>query len=146
MSMLEARALQPITSPSPDAAPFWEAAARHTLVLPHCLDCARPFFYPRVLCPTCGSRNLTWVEASGLGTLHSFCVHYHSAVPGLIGSVPFTTALVDLAEGPRLMGFLLGAPEDPENITCDVAVSVEFLDLDDGHTVLAFRPETPAEP
>jgi uncharacterized OB-fold protein len=146
MDMLEARRLQPEISPSPDAAPFWEAAANHTLLLPHCLDCDQPFFYPGVLCPTCGSRNLAWVEATGAGTLHSFCVHYHCPVPGLTDGVPFTTAMVDLAEGPRMMGFLVGASDDPGSITCDVPVIVEFLELDDGHTVLAFRPDSPSEP
>jgi uncharacterized OB-fold protein len=146
MDMLEARRLQPETSPSPDAAPFWEAAAQHALLLPQCLDCDQPFFYPRLLCPTCGSRNLAWVEASGAGTLHSFCVHYYCAVPGLTDSVPFTTAMVDLAEGPRMMGFLVGAPEDPESIICDEPVTVEFLHLDDGHTLLAFRLDSPSEP
>jgi uncharacterized OB-fold protein len=146
MDMLDARRLQPETSPSPDAAPFWEAAAKHTLLLPQCLDCDQPFFYPRVLCPTCGSRNLSWAEASGAGMLHSFCVQYHCAVPGLTDSVPFTTAIVDLAEGPRLMGFLLGAPEDPEAIVCDTPVTVEFLDLEDGPALLAFRLDSPNAP
>lgn len=139
------RRLRPVISPSPDAAPFWDAAARHALVLPHCLDCDEPFFYPRALCPTCGSRNLTWVTASGRGTLHSFCVQYHCDLPGLTESVPFVTALVDLAEGPRMMGFLLDPPDDPEAISCDVAVTVEFVDLDDGHAAVAFRT-APREP
>jgi uncharacterized OB-fold protein len=132
--------LQPIISPSPDGARFWAAAARHRLELPYCPSCACAFFYPRAFCPTCGSREITWIEASGRGTLYSFCVHYQSSVPGLIEGVPFATALVDLDEGPRLMAFLVGVPGDPELIRCGVDVEVEFLDLADGHTVLAFRP------
>lgn len=145
MSTPADRRLRPVISPSPDAVPFWEAAARHALVLPHCLDCDEPFFYPRVLCPACGSRNLAWVTASGRGVLHSFCVQYHCDVPGLAEAVPFVTALVDLAEGPRMMGFLLDAPDDPEAISCDVAVTVEFVDLDDGYAAVGFRA-APREP
>lgn len=145
MSTPADRRLRPVFSPSPDAVPFWEAATRHALVLPHCLDCDEPFFYPRALCPTCGSRNLAWVTASGRGVLHSFCVQYHCDVPGLADAVPFVTALVDLAEGPRMMGFLLDAPDDPEAISCDVAVTVEFVDLDDGHAAVGFRA-VPREP
>lgn len=145
MSTPADRRLRPVFSPSPDAVPFWEAATRHALVLPHCLDCDEPFFYPRALCPACGSRNLAWVTASGRGVLHSFCVQYHCDVPGLADAVPFVTALVDLAEGPRMMGFLLDAPDDPEAISCDVAVTVEFVDLDDGHAAVGFRA-VPREP
>lgn len=145
MSTPADRRLRPVFSPSPDAVPFWEAATRHALVLPHCLDCDEPFFYPRALCPACGSRNLAWVTASGRGVLHSFCVQYHCDVPGLAEAVPFVTALVDLAEGPRMMGFLLDAPDDPEAISCDVAVTVEFVDLDDGHAAVGFRA-VPREP
>lgn len=140
----ETRLLQPITSPSPDGARFWEAAARHRLELPYCPSCEATFFYPRILCPTCGSREIIWVGATGRGTLYSFCVHYQSSVPGLAESMPFATALVDLEEGPRMMAFLIGVPSDPEQIRCGVDVKVEFLDLADGHTVVAFRPTAPA--
>ncbi len=140
--MLEAVHLQPDISPAPDAAPFWEAASRHELMLPHCTTCDSEFFYPRTLCPGCGSRDLEWREASGDGTLHSFCVHYQSSAPGLADGVPFATALVDLDEGPRLMAFLVGVPDDPELIEVGGRLRVEFHDLADGHTVLMFRPSS----
>jgi uncharacterized OB-fold protein len=138
--MLEATQLQPVVSPAADAAPFWEAAARHTLLLPYCSDCDDAFFYPRILCPRCGGRELAWVEASGAGTLYSFCVHYSSTQPGLADATPFATALVDLDEGVRIMAFLVGVPDDPELITVGQDLTVEFVDLADHQTVLAFRP------
>jgi uncharacterized OB-fold protein len=140
--MLEATHLQPVVSPAPDAAPFWEAASRHLLLLPHCTACDAPFFYPRTLCPRCGSRDLEWAVASGAGTLHSFCVHYQSSEQGLSDAVPFATALVDLEEGPRLMAFLVGVPDDPELIESGRRLTVEFHDVADGHTVVAFRPSS----
>jgi uncharacterized OB-fold protein len=136
----DASRLQPVVSPSPEAAPFWDAAERHRLELPYCTACSAAFFYPRPLCPTCGGRDTGWVEARGTGTLYSFCVHYRSSVPGLTDAVPFVTALVDLDEGPRLMSFLVDAPADPEAIRCGIRVEAEFLDLADGHTVVAFKP------
>jgi uncharacterized OB-fold protein len=140
--MLEADHLQPVVSPAPDAAPFWEAASRHQLLLPYCTACDAPFFYPRTLCPRCGSRDLEWTVVSGAGTLYSFCVHYQSSELGLSDGVPFATGLVDLDEGPRLMAFLVGVPDDPQRIEVDGRLTVEFLDLADGQTVLAFRPSS----
>lgn len=127
-------------SPAPDGARFWEAAAEHRLEIPRCHACGEHFFYPRTLCPSCGSRDVGWVECAGTGVLHSFCIQYHSSVPGLTGSTPFVTALVDLTEGPRLMSFLVGVPADPDLITCGIDVRVDFHDLPDGHTLPVFRP------
>jgi len=140
--VLEAAHLQPEVSPAPDAAPFWEAASRHELLLPRCTVCQSAFFYPRTLCPRCGSRDLEWSQASGTGTLHAFCVHYQSSEPGLEDGVPFATALVDLDDGPRLMAFLVGVSEDPELIEIGTRLRVEYLDQADGQTVLAFRPSS----
>ena len=131
---------RPLVSPSPDAAPFWTALSEHRLVVPRCGGCDTAFFYPRVLCPSCGGRDVGWSAASGRGTVYSFCVIHRSSVPGLDDAVPFVTGLVDLAEGPRVMAFLRGFPDDPEQIRCGAPVVVDFVDVDDGQAVLAFRP------
>ena len=40
--------------PEPElTAPFWEAAKRHELILPHCTQCDKFFWYPREACPRC---------------------------------------------------------------------------------------------
>lgn len=131
---------RPSITPSPESAPFWAAAARHELVLPYCEPCARHFFYPRVLCPACGSRSVGWRAASGRGTLHTFCIQYRSGLPGFADAGPFVTALVELAEGPRLMSLLVGVPPDPAVIRCEMPVEVAFVDYADGGSLPVFRP------
>lgn len=135
------RLLQPPLSPSPDALPFWRATDRHELRLPFCGACGRFFFYPRTLCPFCGSRDVQWRSASGRGTLYTFCIQYRNPIPGLTTAVPFVTAIVQLAEGPRMMSFLVGVDPSPEAIECDMPVVVDFLDLDAGHSLPVFRPD-----
>jgi uncharacterized OB-fold protein len=131
---------RPTVSPSPDAAPFWEATRRRQLHLPYCIACQGFFFYPRVLCPSCGSRELEWRRVSGRGRLHSFCIHHRSALPGFRDAVPFVTALVELDEGPRLMSFLVDVDADVDAIRCDMSLEVRFVDLDDGEVLPVFRP------
>jgi uncharacterized OB-fold protein len=135
--------LQPAILPSPDAIPFWDAAAAHRLEIPRCNACGSHFFYPRVLCPGCGSRDVGWTVSGGTGTLYSFCIQYRSTIPGLDKAAPFVTALVDLDEGPRLMSFLVGVPADPDRIRCGMAVRVDFHDLEAGRTLPVFRPVAP---
>jgi uncharacterized OB-fold protein len=130
----------PAISPSPDALEFWEGCRVGELRLPHCNTCREPFFYPRTLCPRCGSRDQTWKRASGRGRLHSFCVQYQCAVPGYRGAVPFVTALVDLDEGPRMMSLLVGAGTDPAQIRIGTPLGVEFQETDSGWPLPVFRP------
>ncbi|GAB3042843.1 OB-fold domain-containing protein [Parafrigoribacterium mesophilum] len=132
--------LAPSISPAPEAAPFWEAADRHELLLPFCGTCEQFFFYPRTLCPVCGSRDVQWRPASGRGRLYTFCIQYRNSVPGLEKAVPFVTAMVQLDEGPRLMTFLIGIEPDPKAIVCDMPVELDFLDLHGGHSLPVFRP------
>ena len=133
----------PPLSPSPEAAPFWDACRRHQLVLPYCTACQRFFFYPRACCPGCGARDVSWRESAGRGELYTFCIQHQSRLPGFAGATPFVTAIVELAEGPRLMTFLTGVPPDPALIRCGMPVEAVFRDLPDGNALPVFRPVPP---
>jgi len=68
----------------------------------------RHHFYPRAIEPGTGHIDLEWVPASGLGTVYSTTV-----VRAKPPAVSYNVALVDLAEGPRMMSRVEGvAPED----------------------------------
>jgi uncharacterized OB-fold protein len=123
-----------VSEPSPDAVPFWEACQRRELVLPYCTACASFFFYPRTLCPGCGSRAVEWRRASGRGRLHAFCIHHHAPLEGVV------TALVELEEGPRIMSFLVGVEPDPAAIRCEMPLVVSFTEGDDGQLLPVFAP------
>jgi uncharacterized OB-fold protein len=111
--------------PAPDAAPFWEAAQRGELVLPRCDACDEAFWYPRSVCPSCGSREVGWVPASGRGVVHAFCIHHASGLAHMKPLLPAVTALVELEEGPRMMA-LLDVDPDPAAVRCDMAVQAQF--------------------
>jgi uncharacterized OB-fold protein len=65
------------------------------------------FFYPRVAEPTTGSRDLEWIQASGLGIVHATTV-----VRPKPPQQPYNVALVELQEGPRVMSRVEGiAPQ-----------------------------------
>jgi uncharacterized OB-fold protein len=123
-------------SPAPEARPFWEAANRHELLLPFCVTCQQFFFYPRPLCPRCGTRDLDWRRCSGQGRVYTYCVQYQTAVP-------FVTVIVELVEGPRLMSILVDVAPDPTAVRCDMPVEVAFVDRPDGQSLPVFRPASP---
>jgi uncharacterized OB-fold protein len=72
---------------------------------------------------------------SGTGTVHSYVVHHHPAVPGR--RTPFVVALVQLDEGPRMLGELRGI--DGDLVRIGMAVSVDYDRVDDTLTVPFWR-------
>jgi len=65
-------------------------------------------FYPRVAEPKTGATDLEWVEACGRATVHSTTV-----VRQKPPAADYNVALIELAEGPRMMSRVVGiAPAD----------------------------------
>ncbi len=92
----------------PTTEPFWQACLERRLVVQKCGDCGTHQFYPRPLCLACESTKLTWVEAKGEGTVYSLTTVHVPVSDDL--KPPYVLALVDLAEGPRLLTNLEGGP------------------------------------
>jgi len=66
----------------------------------------RHVFYPRVAALGTGERDLKWVPASGLGTVYSITVNrFRDGARNV--------ALIDLAEGPRMMSRVEGVETLP---------------------------------
>lgn len=83
---------------SPEAKEFFAGAVRGELRVQRCRSCGLHHHYPRIACPHCGSSELEWVTASGLGTVHTFTVIRQQGIPPFNEQVPFVVALVDLEE------------------------------------------------
>ena len=90
----------------PVTAPFWEAAARRELVVQECSACGNRQFAPRRLCLACSSDDVGWIACSGAAIVHSLTVSHLEVVPGL--APPYAVAIVELAEGPRMLTRLVG--------------------------------------
>lgn len=87
----------------PLSIPFWEAAARRELVVQRCAACGHHQHYPRPFCLACYADDVTWVRVTGEATVYS-------QTTVLMAGDPYTVALVDLDEGPRLTTQLVGEP------------------------------------
>ena len=129
---------KPVPEPTPDTQPFWDGCARGALMLQRCRDCGEPYFYPRPLCPECGSTDVEWFAASGLATLYSYVINYRPA-PGFEADAPYAIAVVQLAEGPRMMTNIVGVENTPENLILDMELQVTFEQRGD-ISLPVFRP------
>jgi hypothetical protein len=66
-----------------------------------------------------------WFTASGEATLYSYVIN-HRPAPGFEEEAPYTIAVVQLAEGPRMMTSLVGVPATPEALVLDMPLRVTF--------------------
>ena len=89
--------------------PYWDAAREGRLVLQCCSGCGTLRHYPRLLCSVCYSAAVSWRDASGRGTVHSWTVAHHAFHPGFVADLPYTLVTVDLQEGVRALGRWRGA-------------------------------------
>lgn len=123
--------------PTPETKHFWEGTQSSELRLQRCDGCSHVYFPPRPFCPSCASRKVSIFNASGKATLYSYVIH-HRPAPGF--TPPYAIAVVELAEGPRMMTNIVECPQTPEALELDMKLEVAFEKLDDKITLPLFRP------
>lgn len=99
---------QPIPYDDPTTRPFWEAAWRHELLIQRCVACGSHQFYPRPFCLACEAAAPIWVRASGSGVIYAL-TEVHLKL-GAEFTPPYTVALIELDEGPRMLSTIEGPP------------------------------------
>jgi hypothetical protein len=116
---------------TPDTQAFWDAAAQGRLLIKTCTSCRQIHYYPRAICPGCGSDATEWLQASGRGTIYSYSVMRR--VP-----VPYAIAYVTLEEGVSMMTNIVDG--DLDAIRIGQAVRVVFKPTEGGPPVPMFTP------
>lgn len=125
---------------SPEAAEFFAGTVRGELRVRRCGACGLHHHYPRMACPHCGSDDLAWITASGLGTVHSFTVIRQQGIPPFNEQVPFVVALVDLDEvGARFVAQLPTVA--PEDAAIGMRVRATFRPASDDVALVEFTPD-----
>jgi uncharacterized OB-fold protein len=113
---------RPYARPDRDTTPFWKAQRNHELRLQRCSGCSSFRFPVTPMCPRCHSFDFEWALCSGRGNVYSYTVVHHQTHPAF--PVPYTMVLVELKEGPRLIGQLRG-PVDHLSIGAQVSIDWE---------------------
>lgn len=119
-----------------DAVAWWEATREQKLLVQLCRDCGQHQHYPRTICIACGGTNLSFVPASGRGTVYSFTAVHRAPSPEF--SPPYVIAHVRLAEGPLMLTRIVGAHAD--DVRCDQPVELRWERLEDGRHLPVFAP------
>jgi uncharacterized OB-fold protein len=116
---------------NPEIQPYFDAAARGTLLVKRCTSCGQFHHYPRAMCPFCFADTTEWREASGRGTIYAYSVMRR--VPA-----PYALAYVTLEEGVTMMTNIVDC--DLDAIRIGQAVRVVFKPTEGGPPVPMFTP------
>ena len=81
-------------------------------VIQRCSACRQGVFYPREVCPHCGSEQLDWEAPSGLGTVHAVTTVRRKPDAG--GDL--NVSLIELDEGVCMMSRVEDLPPDQVRI------------------------------
>jgi uncharacterized protein len=131
--------VRPIPQPDETTRFFWEAAARHQLVLQQCMACGRLQYPPDVACICCQYQGFKLVEVSGRGTLYSFASVDRTFHAAFVAHVPYVVGLIELAEQPGLRIFANVVEAAAEQLSIGTPMEVTFEERE-GTTLPQFRP------
>ena len=127
---------RPLPHADRDSSPWWEALARHELVIQRCARCRAWRFPPRAICNRCGSFHYAWETASGNGHVAAWVMNHHAFSDDF--TTPYVVLTVRLAEQDDVfvIGSYRGASSD---VSTGLAVRAVFDDVADGVTLLSWE-------
>ncbi|HET6473484.1 MAG TPA: Zn-ribbon domain-containing OB-fold protein [Pseudomonadales bacterium] len=128
---------RPVPRATPETEHFWEGTKAGELRLQRCVDCKHVYFPPRPFCPSCSSRSVSVFKASGRGRLLSYVINQR---PHPAWNAPYSIAIVELDEGPRMMSNIVGCDQTPDALQLDMPLEVTFEDLSNEIALPLFKP------
>lgn len=122
-----------------DSRPFWDALREEgEFRIVHCRTCDRVHHYPRPFCPHCWSEDVEWVAASGEATLYTYSVVHVNDLAPFKDELPYIAAVVQLADGPRVMTRLVDCTA--AELRVGMPVTMTTARLTDDITIPLFTP------
>jgi uncharacterized OB-fold protein len=119
---------------------FWDSIRAHRLSIQRCQSCFWFNHPPDLICASCGSEHLAYVEVSGRGRLYSYTTVHDPPAPGFHNLVPFLIGVVELIEQPRLLMVTNLVEMERVDVRLGCDLQVIFDDLSPICTLPQFRP------
>ncbi len=118
--------------------PFWEGAREGRLMLQRERATGRAHWPPKPMYWKGGGR-LEWFAASGRGRIYSYVVAHEPFLPAFRHLLPLVLVLVEVDEGPRLVGYMVHCR--PEEMAFGMRVRAVFERLTERVTLPVWEPD-----
>jgi hypothetical protein len=122
-----------------ELAPYWLGAAERRLLVQRCEICGTKRWPPRPACADCGGLHAEWVEVPGTGRVYSWTEVHRTRLDYFRSKMPYTVAVVELADDPRLrmIGLLTVQTGDGPDFGMDVRA--DFQAINDNVYLVCWR-------
>lgn len=120
---------------------WWIRVRAGDKVIQRCRDCGNLQLHPRRRCNVCASAALELAEVSGMGTIYTFTEILRNAPSDFQDQLPYTLAIVRLAEGPHMLTRIINAAGD--ELQCDMPVEWILASIG-GNSIPCFQPRFPS--
>lgn len=120
----------------PVMAPFWDGCRAGRLLVQRDRATGRVHWPPKPAYWKGG--RLEWIEASGRGEVYTYVVAYAPFLPAFAEQLPHILVVVQLQEGPRLVGYMVETT--PQAMRFGLPVRVVFKRLTDDATLPVWAP------
>ena len=131
--------LKPLPAVDPRNQPHWDGARAGRLMIQACSDCSALRYPFSKLCPHCHSTKSEWRQASGKGTVWSWCVFHRVYFKGFENEMPYSVVLVELDEGVKMYSNLIGVTK--EQVRIGMRVRAVFEPATDEVTLVKFEED-----
>jgi len=133
---------QDVQAPGPEITdlnrPYWDALKQGRHQFQCCNVCGHAWLPPRSECPGCLGDDWSWKPAGGRARLVSWVVYHIAYHASFAGRLPYTVAVVELEEGPRMFSNIVGADAAQLRLDMPLRMVIE----DEGATAVArYTPE-----
>jgi len=103
-----------------------------------CSNCSEHFFPPRKLCPNCRRQGkIEKAMMKGTGKIHSYTT-IHVPLEGFEEIAPYTMAIIELDEGPKLTAMLCDVTPDEVSIGMPVQVGFRKISEDSNDGIIHY--------
>jgi uncharacterized protein len=131
--------LRLVPAPTGLNAEFYAFCAAGELRFQRCAACRAWRHPPRYRCGACGSDAWEWERSTGRGRVFSYTITHQALDPAYADELPYAVLVVELDEGPRVVGNLRDLA--PTDLRLDLPVEVVFERLSDAVGLTHFRPQ-----
>ena len=91
-----------------------------SLVFQRCASCANTWYFYRSFCPGCGHVDPTSILSKGHGIVHATTLVHRAPNEAFRALVPYAIALVEMAEGFRVMGHAQAPVQIGSAVRCEI--------------------------
>jgi uncharacterized protein len=129
---------KPLPKPTQWSQPYWDAARENRLVLRRCNKCGTYQHPPYPSCEECYEEDFSWVDAAGRASLFAFAINRFAVPFPFWPDLPYVTAVVELAEGVRMISNIVEC--DHDSLRDGMELEVVFDKVTDEFTLPKWKP------